>query len=405
MDPPEVAILTLCLSHGDRAEKLKLLANISQAEWRAVASLTYQLDVAPLLHHTLEQMGIALPGDVAAELKRAFLGNTRHNLLIYRELGSFLPRLNEQNIPVIVLKGAYLAQAVYDDIGLRPMGDIDLLISLPDVEKAIGLLEASGYKADRPFWPEVDGVVHHHAPPMLKDGLSVELHWSLTHDSNLTEIDLQRLWARAQRFGLQGTETLALSQADLVVHLAVHASYSHYFCAQYRSLYDLEAVLRKFGADLDWAEIIRTCQAWQAERGTYLALRLAGELFGTQVPQKVLEKLQPSDWTEKALGWAKVLLFQANPVQRKNYNPFMHSLRLGEKIAAFFRGLFPSRAVMAILYGVPPGSRRILTLYPHHIVTRLWRYLGHAWSLIPGNLKKTADSKSEQSLREWLKIS
>jgi len=57
-------------------------------------------------------------------------GLTQHtlarNLLLYHELPRILKVLSP--LPVIVLKGAALAATIYHRIGLRTMGDLDLLV-------------------------------------------------------------------------------------------------------------------------------------------------------------------------------------------------------------------------------------------------------------------------------------
>ncbi len=369
-----------------------------------MVSLAAQLNVVPLLRHRLNQMGISLPPPVEASTKQELLRQTARNMRIYVELENLLRRLAQEHIPVLVLKGAYLAAFVYEDIGLRPMGDIDLLIHAEDVEKIVHLLDNYGFHPERPFWPEADGELHYHAPPMLKNGLHVELHWTLTNPSNPVFINPGDLWARAQQTNLQEIETWALGLSDLILHLAVHAAYGHQFNGQFRSLVDIAEVLAKFGDHLDWEAVAQICLDWQAERGTYLTLRLVAELFRADVPKDILNKIKPSDWTEQAIEWAKVRLFQVNPGLSENFIRVMHGASLTERIAALAKGLFPSRGVMAMLYGVPPSSWRILALYPRHAATRIQKYWRHAWDLAGGDRVQVMESLSNQSLRDWLGI-
>jgi hypothetical protein len=135
-----------------------------------------------------------------------------------------------------------------------------------------------------------------------------------------------------------------------------------------------------------------------------LTLRLVKELLGGRVPAAVLEALQPVDWTEQVLEWAEIRLFQVNPVLSENYIRVMHGSRLSEKLAALRTGLFPSRGVMAMLYGTPPDSWRIAALYPRHVVSRIGKYWGRAWELARGDQLQTIESESDQALRDWLKI-
>ena len=50
----------------------------------------------------------------------------------------------------MLLKGAALAITVYDSIGLRPMGDLDLLVPEERLAEAVARLKALGYVQPHP---------------------------------------------------------------------------------------------------------------------------------------------------------------------------------------------------------------------------------------------------------------
>jgi len=72
------------------------------------------------------------------------------NIRLYADLARALRALNQADVPVMVLKGAALAQTVYPRLSQRPMGDADLLVRPEDRDRARGALEAAGYR----FLPE-----------------------------------------------------------------------------------------------------------------------------------------------------------------------------------------------------------------------------------------------------------
>jgi len=55
---------------------------------------------------------------------------------VYAQLRKVLQVFCQEKVPVIVLKGALLAELVYQHIGLRTMDDVDLLVSKQDLGKA-----------------------------------------------------------------------------------------------------------------------------------------------------------------------------------------------------------------------------------------------------------------------------
>lgn len=82
-------------------------------------------------------------------------------------------------------KGAYLADACYPDPALRSKCDIDILVPPEDLERARKTLEADGWRAPYCYKHQ------HHTPSMFKQGVMLELHFSLPR---LSRGDAERLW-------------------------------------------------------------------------------------------------------------------------------------------------------------------------------------------------------------------
>ena len=78
------------------------------------------------------------------------------------------------------MKGAALAGEIYEDIGLRPMGDLDLLVHRKDVSEAYILLERLGFqKSTVELWSGTDQDFWHEALLTNDEGRVVEVHWNL----------------------------------------------------------------------------------------------------------------------------------------------------------------------------------------------------------------------------------
>lgn len=400
---PEIELLIKILKRGSVGDQNEY-ENISPLTWSNVIELARQNAVLQAFDSRIKELRIDIPGDLQSQLKNVFIWNVARNLLIGREISELIHCFHQNDIPVILLKGIYLSEFVYANIGLRTMTDIDLLIPKEKVEKAIEVAQTNGFIPDRPYLPDADGILHYHAPPMAKEGLAIELHWSLTRSSILPGIDSTGLWNRAKTFQWKGVDTQALGLEDLVLHLAVHAAYGHHFFHQLRSLYDLDLVVGKFTKNLEWQQMISICREWQAEKGTYIAFRLASELLNTNIPENVLEELRPSDWTEQALDWAKIQLFQENPVLSESYIRLMSSTNAGDKIKALTKAFFPSREVLAMEYGLSTVSGIIVLRYPDYIITRIRKYCGYAWKLLHGDTTQQVETTSDQALRDYLGI-
>lgn len=130
--------------------------------------------------------------------------------------------LRRAGVAVVLLKGAALATWLYDDGGLRPYGDVDLLVAPGDHAKAERILVALGFGDKTPGLSALEQV--RHARAWSRDGATVDLHRSLWGIG----IDPALAWPVLS----EGTETLRLGGGSVEIlaaparalHVALHAA-------------------------------------------------------------------------------------------------------------------------------------------------------------------------------------
>jgi hypothetical protein len=195
--------LAACL----REEPTALAAQIAALTPAAADALVTQAgahSVAPLLRQRLLELGLfaALPGPARARLDAAYVDSTARAMARYRELDRLLERFAAAAIPVIALKGIYLAKAVYAEPALRPMADMDLLFRVEDLEQAQAVLFALGYTRpdkERPVGDYVGTGVH--LPGFERDGgRRIEVHMAIESPAAPFTIDLDGIWQRARPY-------------------------------------------------------------------------------------------------------------------------------------------------------------------------------------------------------------
>jgi len=403
MDQDATNVLLACLGNVSNAVKAEQLARLSPEEWSAVPALAGQHGVAPLVYQRLKQLSVVLPGELAEELKRAYLRNAARNMSLYQELGKLLQRLQELNIPIIALKGAHLAEAVYDNIGLRTMGDIDLLARKDDLLRIDKELLALGYKVHSQCTHHI-----HYAPP--KNGFPVEIHWVLIAEQEFTfQIDVEGLWSRAQPLTLAQMPALALSPEDLLLHLCLHTA-KHVYDMRIRMLCDIDEVVRCYGAGLDWQEISTRARQWGITRAVYVVLQLAQELLEVTVPADWLASLQPVGFDERHLTLVRRQILatrvdgniaQTTPAVARLWG----TKGLRGRIAMLGDKLLPSRDTIALMYLVPANSWRVYLYYPVRWKDVLARHGATLWRLVRGDPQtQAAAARANQvtALRDWL---
>lgn len=366
-----------------------------------------QHGVTPLLYYHLKQLGIALPGDLTEELQQAFLVNAARNIHLYQELGKLLQRLREQGIAVIALKGAHLAEAVYDNIGLRIMGDIDLLVRKDNLLRVEQELLALGYKPE-----ECSRVIaqdnYQFSYTQPKNGFIVEIHWLLVASQPTFQVGMEDLWSRAQPLMLAQDPVWTLSPADLLLFLCLHTA-KHTHDIQLKMLCDIGEVVQRYEAELDWQVIGARARQWGITHAVYLILRLAQELLEVAVPEDWLASLQPASFDKRYLSLTRQIILatrmDAPMAQHRQVIRLWGPKGFCGKIAIIRDSLLLSRERMATLYPVPVNSWRIYLYYPVRIKDVLVRHGATLWRLARSDPKARAAAErinQVTALLDWL---
>ncbi len=218
---------------------------------------------------------------------------------IEREVLPAIDALLARNITPVVLKGFHTARSYFDELGARPMADVDLLVAPGEVADAEGALESAGFRpateALRPYkrdWlgPDVEDRVYSVERSHPRTKWALELHASLDriyHPGVVAHLDGERNCTLP--FDVAGRPLLALAPALLVVYLAAHASQELDSMRLIR-IYELATVIRTERASgrLDWNEVIVMLERTGAARFTYPALTLVEDLAPHTVDARAL---------------------------------------------------------------------------------------------------------------------
>jgi hypothetical protein len=398
-------LLLDCIRTGSQFQALEALTS---DDWQALLREAEQHSLGPLLYQRLiceRPKPFQVPSEIEQKLRQTYYQTLRQNMLAYHLLGQILEHLQKCETRVLLLKGIYLADQIYGDIGLRPMGDLDLLVPRLEFRSSLTRLREMGFVFKRPYIVEADDIVYFHAPSLFKDEIELELHWDLVLPSSPVQIDIQGLWERARPITLENGQAWALAPEDLLLYLCIHAAYGHEFRTQLRSLVDIAKVIQHFGSSIVWDTLVDTALRWKASRGVYLCFLLVEELLGVELPPAALMALRPVDWLPQALDWAKWHLFYGESEQGSRFLRVMSSkVPLIQRFQALLRGMFPPRLVLAAQYGLPPDSWQLIIRYLPYTVGRFRYHTGHFLDWLRGDPRSKGDAHNTLALEDWLKI-
>ncbi|OAD23097.1 hypothetical protein THIOM_001076 [Candidatus Thiomargarita nelsonii] len=312
-------------------------------------------------------------------LRTTYLNVAGKNTRLYYELAKVLKVLQNEEIPVILLKGAHLAEVVYESIALRTMCDVDILVRKTDLLKAEKKLLEMGYSSSRVEEIEVVCAKCQHLSPLAKQGVApVEIHWTIESPTSPFTIDVDGLWKRAQPATIAGVKVLALSPEDLLLHLCLHSAYHHFFEQGLRSLCDILETIRYYRNQIDWTLVEHRASQWNAKNPVYLTLRLARELLAAEVPDELLNALKPKKIDERLMVCANEQIFtKGNDTANTLHWGSLKGL-LPERQGKSFWGISMPRTLspttIAQRYKLPQNSWRIYLYYPIRLTDLFLRY-------------------------------
>lgn len=242
-------------------------------------------DLVPYLlaHHVEAALVPQLPpGTVDQEVTDAMEAGRLRTAWLLMELERILPPLETAGCAPVVLKGAALALANYDDPPERWFVDLDLLVPPDRVEEACDALAALGY---RPIEPErfadYYDRYHLHRAFVGPSRAVVEVHWDLTIPISVYRQDPDGVRARAVTVDLGRTTCRVASPADHVVH-AVSQQLNDGF-SDLRRVLDQACLLPALDAAA-WAQVARMARDGNMDRALALWLDVAVDLSGITLP-------------------------------------------------------------------------------------------------------------------------
>jgi hypothetical protein len=348
------------------------LVKLTPADWEGLADRALRFKVEGLLHREIKSRNLPaalVPVGVGNRLRRAYRDQATLNMNLFFDALKVLQSLAEDHLPVIALKGLALAKSIYNDIALRPMADMDLLLKREDLVRAGRILLRLGYTQYFPAWESMAETYHHLPPFTKKNGTIVELHWNIVTPDSHVKVDLDGLWARSRLIQIDHTEVRALSAEDLFLHLCIHASFHLQTGMDLIPFCDMSRLMNAAADKMDWQIVSARAGGWGAQKCLYLMLLLVRELLGAAPPESIMAQIKPGDYRPAYFAEALEQIFEEKPsgqlIKRRigKLSKIKNTKGIKGKVSALFKGAFPSRAYIARTYPVPVTSPKIYLYY------------------------------------------
>ncbi|MBI4773678.1 MAG: nucleotidyltransferase family protein [Deltaproteobacteria bacterium] len=282
----QVLLLQASLMKGENAVE-------SWEKWKASTDLR-DVDAGsqrlfPLVYSNLVSQGLRDP--VLSEFKETWLGTWYENRMMLQQLADLLRLFHGAGIRTLVLKGAALTVLYYEDYGVRPMCDVDVLIPTDKAAVALKLLKRSGWTAEsNPSAPERLIPVRHSLGFKGPTGLNVDVHWHLLLECNQADADLY-FWQDPNAIQIDGVTSFALNATCQLLHICAHgAAWSK--VPPLRWIADAVTVMRKSPVEIKWKSLVHLAQTRSLVLPLRKTLKYLRANFDAPVPVFVIDQLE-----------------------------------------------------------------------------------------------------------------
>jgi len=269
----------------------------------ALASLLVEVareqGLAGLLHQAIGEQRVPWPDAARLALRRAEQEDFAFGVRQLDTASRVQDLLGAHGVRCLPLKGAAVAERLYDSVAHRPMADVDLLV-LDEWPRAVTLLAEAGFA-------EQGQADHARAFLDPASGTVVELHRGVTSCARLFPLDFDATWRRC-RTGA-GLMKRVPSSEDLLVHLALHAAFQHGLALRLVQFLDFRRLLEREPPDP--VLLAQVATGARAQRVVALALETARALVGAPLAPGLEELITP--WLPSGLRRYVALKLRAEP--------------------------------------------------------------------------------------------
>jgi hypothetical protein len=203
------------------------------------------------------------------------------------EINRILAALQDNEEPLVLLKGSAYILAGLPPARGRLLSDVDLLVPSASLESIEQKLLGDGWQSVK--LEEYDQHYYrtwmHELPPLRHPdrGFEVDIHHTISPLTSRLNPDPEKLFRDS--VPLADGRLRVLQPADMVLHSAVHLFYDGEFINGLRDLVDLADLFDYFGSNPGfWGELVQRAREQDLRRPLYYAIRYTQRLLGADIP-------------------------------------------------------------------------------------------------------------------------
>ena len=230
-------------------DEIKFLLQNDPINWENLVKISSANLVLPALYFKLKKNNLLsyLPTDLTNYLSQISEINRNRNKQIIKQIYHINELFKNKGFKPVYIKGAAsLVLGLYNDISERMIGDIDVIFSKENYEKAIEILVKNGYTISSEQRKKKPNF-RHYKKQIHKDYIAaVEIHKELVSEKYSKQFNFQlvqnRIISKNNLFVLGHIDHLAMT----IFSEFLNNNGILYFNISLKSLYDVNLILKKF---------------------------------------------------------------------------------------------------------------------------------------------------------------
>lgn len=260
--------------------------------------------LSPLMYKSLSKIEGAqkiIPGNIWQNLKESYYCSLSDNISGLSQLEKIVRNIQSEGADIIIFKGLMLAELIYSDLGLRPCGDLDILIKREDIFKVDKVLRNLGYSTtfDSKNFEEIRFNNYRNSFfyfSKKETDRPLHIHWHLINTvpynkKVCSDYNIQKIWADAEPIKLGSVSLKTFSVYHQIIYLSMHAL-SHSFYPLIL-LCDINEILRLHKKIINWDTLVEEAFQLGLSKHLFYSLYLVSRILFQEVPQEAMDKLKP----------------------------------------------------------------------------------------------------------------
>ncbi len=344
--------------------------SFSQLDWDLLNGMTRREGLAGLVYHAWKegQRPAKIPILLFTQLGAAFLHNQQQFSTTQIELITRIgPALGDAGIKMIIMKGADLAGSLYPQTGLRPMVDLDCLVSQSVLSPSIAVLSALGYVDRNHMTLPRRGFQEHHVVmrlPNTSRSIRLELHSTLLNTRrDFFELNMEWFFTQTKPFcsdllnenNTSHDSLLTFTASAQLLHLSIHIMIVHgEGGSNLLHFYDIHLLLERWGSQIKWEELLAAARDMNLDYAIFAAVEGCVERFNTPVPHALAHP--PSGRRVQPLR--KFIESRNTPIPKTTLEYYLKELSDRPILSQIVVGLsfiFPKPGYMRWVYKIEPA--------------------------------------------------